>query len=213
MWSSAKFRVEPGFFLLLALSVLLGAGNVLPVLLLAAACHEGAHLGVLALFRIPVKTISLTAAGIEIQAPMQTRLSYGRELLAVAAGPLCNLVLALLAARWAGWYLFAGASFLLGLFNLLPAEALDGGRLLYLALSWVWEPVTAYRICRTVGRVTVLLLLLALTVLLMATGQGLLLLAGALALLPPPERRRCQKHRAAGYTRTNRRAASFSLRT
>ena len=129
MWSSAKFRVEPGFFLLLALSVLLGAGNVLPVLLLAAACHEGAHLGVLALFRIPVKTISLTAAGIEIQAPMQTRLSYGRELLAVAAGPLCNLVLALLAARWAGWYLFAGASFLLGLFNLLPAAGEDGGAL------------------------------------------------------------------------------------
>ena len=189
MWSSVKFRIKPGFFLLLALSVLLGAGDVLPVLLLAAVCHEGAHLGVLALFGVPVREVSLTAAGIEIQAPMQTRLSYGREILAVAAGPVCNLALALLAARWAGWYLFAGASFLLGVFNLLPAEALDGGRILYLALSWAWEPVTAYRICCTVGRATVLVLLLVLAVLLLATGQGLLLLVGAAALLPPRSNR------------------------
>lgn len=206
MWSCVKFRVEPGFFLLLALAAALGAGEVLPVLLAAAACHEGAHLGVLALFRVPVRTVALTAGGIEIQAPMQTRLSYGREMAAVAAGPLCNLVLGLLAARLAGWYLFAGASFLLGLFNLLPAEALDGGRLLYLALSWRREPVTAYRVCRVVGRVTVLALLLVLTVLLLATGQGLLLLAGALALvLPAPPGRRDSRARRAPVSKKRRR--------
>lgn len=182
MWRSTEFRLEPGFFLLLALAAALGALEVLPVLLTAAACHEGAHLALLRWYRVPVRRVSLTAAGIEIQAPMQARLSYPQEIAATAAGPACNLLLALIAARWAGWYLFAGANFLLGIFNLLPVLTLDGGHICHLVLSWLFEPVTADRVCRRISAVTAWTLTILLGVLLVLTGQGLLLLLGAAGL-------------------------------
>lgn len=174
--------MEPGFFLLLALAAALGALEVLPVLLAAAACHEITHLAVLRWYRVPVRRVALTAAGMEIEAPMQTRLSYPQEIIATAAGPVCNLLLALAAARWAGWYLFAGANFLLGAFNLLPVLSLDGGRICQLALSWWLEPVTADRVCRRLSAVTAWTLTGVLAVLLALTGQGLLLLLGAAGL-------------------------------
>ncbi len=183
MWRSTEFRLEPGFFLLLALAAALGALDVLPVLLAAAACHEAAHLAVLGWFHVPVERVALTAAGVEIRAPIQTRLSYPQEIAAVAAGPACNLLLALVSARGPGWYLFAGANFLLGAFNLLPVLTLDGGRICYLLVSWLWEPVTADRLCRTLSAVTAWALLLLLGGLLLLTGQGLLLLLGAAGLL------------------------------
>ena len=188
MWKSTEFSVTPGFFLALGAGALMGAGGVLPVLLAAAVCHEAAHLLMLRLFRIPVEAVRLTASGAEIRAPIQTRLSYGREMAAVAAGPLCNLLLAVAAARLAGWYLLAGASFLLGAFNLLPVASLDGGRLLYLLIAWRRDPFLADRICAVVSAVCAWALTLALAALLLFTGQGVLLLAGAAGLLLPLRR-------------------------
>ena len=182
--------MRPGFFLSLGAAAAMGALPVLPALLAAALCHEAAHLAALRWFRVPVRRVSLTARGIEIEAPIQTRLSYGREMLAVAAGPLCNLLLALVSARLWGWYLFAGASFLLGAFNLLPSPALDGGRLLHLAVSRLWDPFLADRVCRVAGVLSAGLLTALLAALLLATGQGLLLLLGAAGLLVPAGRRR-----------------------
>ncbi len=40
---------------------------------------------------------------------------------------------------------------LLALFNLLPLRQLDGGRALYLMLSWLLDPITADRIGHGVG--------------------------------------------------------------
>jgi len=196
MWRSTELQIRPGFLLALALSCFAGGRSVLSALLAAALCHEAAHLAVLWCFRVPVERVSLTGRGAEICAPMQTRLSYGREIAAVAAGPLCNLLLAFPAARLAGWYLFAGASFLLGVFNLLPVERLDGGRLLHLLISWLWEPFTADRVCRVVSIAVAWSLTALIAGLLIATGQGLLLLVGAVGLLLP--RRLPSLHRAAG---------------
>lgn len=196
MWRSTDLQVKPGFLLALAVSTVMGGRGVLSALLAAALCHEAAHLAVLWWFRVPVERVSLTGRGAEIRAPLQTRLSYGREIAAVAAGPICNLALAFFAARLAGWYLFAGASFLLGMFNLLPVERLDGGRLLHLVISWLWEPFTADRVCRVVSVAVAWALILVTAALLIATGQGLLLLVGAAGLLLP--RRVPSLRRAAG---------------
>ena len=50
MWKSTKLHFSPGFLVTIALSVLAGAGPVLPHVLLAALCHELGHLAVLRLF-------------------------------------------------------------------------------------------------------------------------------------------------------------------
>lgn len=182
MWKSTEIRLSPGFFAVLALWFLSGAGNVMPYVLGAAACHELGHLAVLALFRVPVSAIWLAPMGAVIVAPGQEQLSYGRDLAATLAGAGTNLLTGLAAARLGDAYLFAGANILLAAYNLLPLEGLDGGRALRLLLSWLWEPITAQRICQRVNCIALALLVGGAAALVLSTGGGVFLLVGALGM-------------------------------
>mgnify|MGYP001037582139 CR=1 FL=1 len=110
-------------------------------------------------------------------------LSYGGELLAAAAGPAVNLILALLLGYggrlWSPLYLFAGAQLVLGVFNLLPVLPLDGGSLLWNLAAWLTEPYTADRVAGVVGFGVAALLTLAAGAALMLGGSPFLLLAAA----------------------------------
>ena len=103
-----------------------------------------------------------------------------------------NLALALIFARISGEYVLAGANLLLGVFNLLPIPSLDGGRVLYLAVSWLTDPMLADRFCRRLGLVCAVLLTgLALALTVRYRAGLFLLLAAAGTLLPqvPPPRK------------------------
>lgn len=118
------FQVTPGFWLLCGLGWLIDPA-VLLWTLPAAALHELGHLAALWLVGGHVAGLRLSALGAELR--LAGPLSYRQELPAALAGPLTSVAAALLAAG-AGWYLFAGVSLALGLFNLLPVYPLDGGR-------------------------------------------------------------------------------------
>lgn len=187
-----KLEAGWGFFALTVLSLLAGAGEVLPLLLLSALCHELGHLTALHLAGARVERLRLTAFGAEIQADTR-RLSYPREILCTLAGPAVNLLLALAFARLGGHYVAAGANLLLGCFNLLPVPALDGGRTLHLLVSWLSDPLAADRVCQKVGISCALLLNAAALALTLRYHAGLFLLLGAagtlIPQLPPPRRR------------------------
>ena len=182
MWKSTKLRVSPGFLVTIALSVLAGAGPALPAVLAAAVCHELGHLLALWIFRVPVESLTIGPMGAVIRAPRQDRLSYGRDLLATLAGAAVNFALALLFARGAGAYLFAGANAVLGLYNLLPIRGLDGGRALYLAAAWIAGPFAAQRLCYLVNIITLALLLALVAGLMWETGGGVLFLLAVLGM-------------------------------
>ena len=167
----------------MVLALLWGAGPVMPHVLLGALCHELGHLAVLGLFRVPVESILVMPLGAVIRAPEQERLSYGRELLAVLAGAAVNFALALVFARLSRDYLFAGANFLLGVYNLLPVNGLDGGRALYLLVAWRTEPFTAQRVAGLVNAVTLAILVGLSVALLWYTGGGLFCLAGVFGMI------------------------------
>ena len=179
MWKSTELRVSPFCLPALLAALLCGAGTVLPLVLVSALCHELGHLFVLWCLHVPVERLTLSPLGAVITAPDQEKLSYGRELLAVLAGPAVNLILALMFARVCGDYLFAGANAILGVYNLLPVDGLDGGRALFLLLSWCTEPFTALRITRAVNLIVMALLLGLSILLLYRTGGGLFCLLAA----------------------------------
>ncbi len=135
-----KGELSPGFLLLWALFFFLDQDGVAPWALAACTVHELAHVICLYLAGGRIKRIRFTAFGAEIEGQSWRRLSYGGELLSVLAGPGSNLMLAFLAAR-AGerWYLFAGLNLSLGIFNLLPAPGLDGGRAVRLLFLMLFE--------------------------------------------------------------------------
>ena len=167
--------VSPAFFLLLVLFATVDRQRLLFHILLAAALHECGHVAVLRLVGGHVARFRITPFGAELRVRHSERLSYGREIAAVLAGPGANLLCACVLARLAvsaGWergFMIAGIHAALALFNLLPLRALDGGRSLYLLLSWVTEPVTADRVMHTLG-----CLCLGVLLLLCAAVQGMI---------------------------------------
>ena len=103
-----RIIVSPTVPLLLALFVLLSSPLLLGALLLAALAHELGHYAMLRRLQAHITAVRITALGAEMQ--IEGRLSYGGEVLAAAAGPAANLLLALLLAYggrlWCVLYLF-----------------------------------------------------------------------------------------------------------
>ena len=183
----AKIIVSPTVPLLLALFVLLSSPLLLGALLLAALTHELGHCAMLRWLRARVTAVRITALGAEMR--IEGRLSYGGEVLAAAAGPAVNLLLAPLLAYggrlWEMLYLFAGTQLVLGLFNLLPILPLDGGSMLWNLLARITEPYTADRVMTAVGFGTAAVLTLA-AVWAAWQGGGFFFLLAALGLLWQP---------------------------
>ena len=183
----AKILVSPTVPLLLALFVLLSSPLLLGALLLAALTHEPGHCAMLRWLRARVTDVRITAMGAEMR--IEGRLSYGGEVLAAAAGPAVNLLLAPLLAYggrlWEMLYLFAGKQLVLGLFNLLPILPLDGGSMLWNLLAWITEPYTADRVMTAVGFGTAAVLTLA-AIWTAWQGGGFFFLLAALGLLWQP---------------------------
>ena len=81
------------------------------------------------------------------------------------------------------FYVFAGAQLVLGLFNLIPARPLDGGRLLWLAVAWLTEPFTADRLTSVVDVISAVALFVCGAAVFYRTGKSPFLLLGAVGLL------------------------------
>lgn len=122
-----RIEIRDGFVVLLAALWCADRTNVLPLVLLAAAVHEGGHLLVLRLSGGRLHRLTLTCCG----AVLHCALPEGRFARAAVclAGPAASFALTEL-AQACGWYRLAGASVLLGVFNLLPMPPLDGGMVL-----------------------------------------------------------------------------------
>ena len=126
-----QVRITPGFLFLAAFLFYQSTSSFLVTFLLAAALHEGGHLLAARWRGVPVRALSMTAFGGVLDF-VDEALVRDRDLLWIAAaGPLCNLLFALLCVtpwvgRWRGAALFGAEHLLLALFNLLPVFPLDG---------------------------------------------------------------------------------------
>ena len=193
-------HVSPTAPLLLALFVMVSSPLLLAALLLAAVLHELGHYWMLRRLHARVTALRITALGAEMQ--VAGRLSYGGEVLAAAAGPAVNLLLALLLGLGGrlceALYLFSGAQLVLGAFNLLPIPPLDGGSILWNLAAWLTEPYTADRVAAVVGFGMAAVLTLGAAAALWMGGSPFLLLAAAallwyalrqIGVAKPPENR------------------------
>lgn len=172
--------ISGGFWLVIAWFGLVNGWKLLGVVLGAAVVHELGHCLALWLLGGSVKGLRLSALGAVLMTD-QNRLSYGRELICVLAGPGANLLSALLLTWAAGGRcsLWTGAHLVLCLFNLLPLRPLDGGRALELVLSWVLGPGLGETLCRWLSALAAALLAGGVLWLVGITGGSLWLLPTA----------------------------------
>ena len=146
-----EVRVSVGACLLVGWFAMVNGWQLTALVLSAALAHELGHLAVLRLLGAPVTALRVSVFGAELAAD-GTGLSYGRELAAVLAGPLTNLLAGLMLA-WLDCPAAAGAHLVLCAFNLLPVRPLDGGRALYLLTVWIAGPAAGETLCRWLGEV------------------------------------------------------------
>ncbi|MBR4870298.1 MAG: hypothetical protein IKU12_05915 [Oscillospiraceae bacterium] len=191
-----RIEVTAGFWLLLAAAYYFMDAAIVLLTVPSVALHELAHYAALRLCGAEVRRVRLTAFGAEMQIENEMALSYGREIFCAAAGPLCNIVLALISALLAEgnevFLLLAGINGVQAAFNLLPFEASDGGRMLRAALCGLLGLETGERVSgMTGGFCAAAVLLFSAWVMLKTGGNGFLLL-GAIGLILPM-RKRCLK--------------------
>ncbi len=181
-----RLAVSLPFLLVTVLVPLLIGRSWILLFAAAALLHEAGHLAALRLLGGRVERICLRLSGGEIR--YRGRLSYGGDALVALAGPLANLLCALLCAaaarRWPEpWlYRFIGCHVTLALFNLLPALPLDGGRILQAALEYRF-PLWGEIVTKAVGLVFGVILSAVGLVILQKRGNPTLLAAGWVILL------------------------------
>jgi stage IV sporulation protein FB len=153
-----RVHITAGFALLWAAMIWLDPA--LPFWVwLAAGFHELGHWLALKCYGGKVSRWVFSCVGVTMVLGGPA-LSYGAEVMVSLAGPALSLLAAAVAASLAtgcGWqdgYILAGANLVLGLFNLLPAPALDGGVALRQLLCWRFSAETADRASRVLGVVT-----------------------------------------------------------
>ena len=197
-----RIEISGGFLMLAAGLYYLDTQGVVLWAALAAALHELGHYVVIRLFGGRVTLLRLTCVGAEMALSVRRPLSLPGQLCAALAGPAVNLALAFFVARLADGergYLFAGLNLALGLFNLLPAAQLDGGRALRCVLLLLGREEGADRAVRAVSA-GLALALVAAGVFALGSGGNVTLLLTALwllsaAVLPGEDEKRKKRRR------------------
>lgn len=173
-----------GFFLLLAFFCRFQGIAALAMILGASVLHELGHLLILRIMGGKVRCFSASAGGVQIHTD-SLELSYLREMAAVLAGPMVNLLLGYLLGSLFPFHpafqAAAGANLVLGLFNLIPAAPLDGWRFLQLVLYWRLGPTRGGRLAALFGSACALFLSVGLLLLMFYSRGNLWLLPTAAA--------------------------------
>ena len=136
-----KAELHISFFFAAGVTVMLVLDDSGVAAMTLAACfaHECGHLGCLLLCGETPARVSLAVFGMRIDRARGLSLSLLQEAAVSAAGPLMNLLLALLTLTlWLGGHpalrIPCGINLALALFHSLPIEPLDGSRILYYLL-------------------------------------------------------------------------------
>ena len=156
--AGVKIRFNIFFLVLCLIYTLLGMGIEILVIIAAVLIHEVAHAIMGKVLGIKVLEIELLPFGGQAKLEDFTGLEPGKEIYIALAGPLISLSVAA-----AFYFLGLGEKYdyvnyvikinlLLGLFNLLPALPLDGGRILRSLLSSVKGFRQATAISANIGK-------------------------------------------------------------
>lgn len=138
--AGVRVRVNLLFLLLCVLYVYLGLGIEIAVIFASVLVHELSHTIMAAMLGVRVAEIELLPFGGQAKVEDFTGLVPDKEIYTALAGPIISLSLAALfyflpALQSSKSELIIQINLFLGVFNLLPALPLDGGRILRAFLS------------------------------------------------------------------------------
>ncbi len=136
-----RARLRASVFAIPSMIVMLWLEGLLPffILMLSALVHELGHIAAMRLLGYRARRIDILPMGALIVCP--EGISYLHETVIALSGPIASLLTSAIAfcvyavSREASSLFVAFVNLLLGVFNLMPIEKLDGGKALYCFLS------------------------------------------------------------------------------
>ncbi len=141
-----QYRVDFTFGLTVTLMLLLCSEDTIFICLLSSMLHETGHLLFMYAFGQKVESVTFGAFGIRIQRYSSCVLSYKKEAVIAFGGILVNFLIAFFSCLY---YYLQGSSFalklmgvniIIALFNMIPIEVLDMGRVIrYILLTFAEE--------------------------------------------------------------------------
>ena len=145
--SRRKLNIEISFyfFSVIVLVIVSDKSNLSLYFFIAMFIHEIGHLITILYYKIKIKKISFKIYGIKIEIDQNKYLTNYQEILILLSGALANFVTALVI------YIFninvkplLIANLIIGTFNLLPVDSLDGGKITNIILFSYLPMSTAY---------------------------------------------------------------------
>jgi len=143
-----KFRISLPFVLLICLMVVLDENYIFVTTFFAILIHELAHIAAVRICGGKIDGVDVRVFGIRINVPELKLLSYKKEIIIAAAGPVAGIIAAISGAAAASAFglknteYFVGVNIVITAINLIPVFPLDGGRIT-LSLLLLLFPVRA----------------------------------------------------------------------
>lgn len=185
-----KVKISISFLCLIAFSYVVDFRNVLLPTLAAIFAHELSHIAAIHLCGGTIDLIDIRAFGIRVNVPELRLMSYKREIIIAAAGPLAGILAASCAAATAKILnietpdYFIGVNLVITAINLIPVYPLDGGRIALSALLLLFSVRFAYTVSYilTILSVSVLFALCAATAAVGELNPSLVIFSAYIAL-------------------------------
>ena len=158
---AGRVEIQLLTILLFAASLFFDFFEMLMVAYCITALHECAHILVAKMCRVPIDGVEVLPFGITMRVGDECIVKPCDEVKISLAGPVCNFLTAFFTyGLWWGWYrdYIITASVVMGVFNLLPALPLDGGRILRAVLVKRLGHIRATTLAFKITRVTAVLI-------------------------------------------------------
>lgn len=158
---STRYRIDFTFSLTVTLMLLFCQGDTVILCLVSSLLHETGHLMLMHLFRQKVLTVTLGAFGMRIDRHFSTEISYKKEAIIAFGGIGVNLLVAFISGLY--YYLkgtdfclrLAAVNIFIALFNMIPVDTLDIGRVLRYTLLCFYDEGKSHKILYTVSVLSV----------------------------------------------------------
>ncbi len=149
-----KIHISFPFVFLIASLYALDFGKVFIPTFIAVVLHEMSHILATRLCGGTISSIDVRIFGIRAEVPELEYMSYKREIIIAAAGPLAGILTALCAAVTAKVFgdvnlnYFIGINVVISAINLIPVYPLDGGRIVLAGSLSLFSLKCAYVVSR-----------------------------------------------------------------
>ncbi len=147
-----KVKISIPFLLLISVMYVLDGNALFLPTFIAVFIHEAAHIIAIHLCGGEIDRVEVRAFGIRVNVPELKYMSYKREIIIAAMGPIAGIITAIIALLAAdvcksdSLLYFAGINIIISGINLLPVYPLDGGRVILSSMLMFFSVRASYAV-------------------------------------------------------------------